>query len=163
MNPGENGLFGNRNRFLYFELVKFDYYFYLIVKTFYIISPFVIKFVFEVVISWAQSSLRSHTFVAGWLDFIAYQPCRLFNIKSYFAHCEIVSIIVHSNCFICTQLNCFNISYLHKVKRVKCFIWSIDRILTPSLGGPGSNGNEGFLLLPQSSRTIASSSDGLVS
>ena len=46
-------------------------------------------------------------------------------------------------------------------------IWPIDRTIscatTPGLGEPGSNGNEGVLYIPESSRTGASQSDGLMS
>ena len=45
-------------------------------------------------------------------------------------------------------------------------IWSIDRTLlgatTPGQSGLESNGNEGVLHIPQSSKTGASSSDGFV-
>ena len=56
---------------------------------------------------------------------------------------------------------------LHTVKWFNSSIWPIDGTLTgvttQSLSGPGSNGNEEVLHIPQSSRTEDSPSDGLMS
>ena len=52
-------------------------------------------------------------------------------------------------------------------KWVISFIWHIDRTLkdttNPDQSGPESNGNEGILHIPQSSKAEASPSNGLVS
>ena len=53
-------------------------------------------------------------------------------------------------------------------KKLNSSIWPIDETqtvyyTTPVQSGPGSNGNEGVLNIPQSSRTGVSSSNGLVS
>ena len=46
---------------------------------------------------------------------------------------------------------------------IKIVLLLIDRILTPSWSGPGSNSNEEVLHIPLSFRTGASRSDGLAS
>ena len=59
--------------------------------------------------------------------------------------------------------NLTSVIFLHTV----CSIWSIDRTLssatTPGQSGPGSNGNEGVLHIPQISKAEAPPSDGLMS
>ena len=64
---------------------------------------------------------------------------------------------------IALQQKQFNIICLHTF----CSIWPIDRILsgasTPGESGPGGNGNEGVLHIPQISKNGASLSDGLMS
>ena len=56
---------------------------------------------------------------------------------------------------------------MHTVKELNSSIWSKDGNLigttTPSQSGHGSNDNEGALHIPQSFRTEALASDGLVS
>ena len=56
---------------------------------------------------------------------------------------------------------------LHTVKWSNSFIWPIVRTLSgatiPGWSEPGSNGNEGVLHIPQSSRNGASSADGFMS
>ena len=80
--------------------------------------------------------------------------------------------------FVCTQVNDsttlfltiqFSINHFwHSVSMSNSSIWPIDRTLsgatTPGQGGPGSNGNDGVLCIPQSSSvTRASLSDYLMS
>ena len=81
--------------------------------------------------------------------------------------------------FICSRLNgskycCviqaiqFSISHLFThCKKSNSFIWPINKTLsgttTPGQSWPGSNGNEGALHIPQSSRTESSPSDCLMS
>ena len=71
-------------------------------------------------------------------------------------------VILRTQSFVHTQLNGFKYR-----KWLDITIWLIDVTLTGTtpLGqsGPGSNENEGVLHIPQSSRTGASPSNGLVS
>ena len=62
--------------------------------------------------------------------------------------------------FVCTQLNGFNYT-----KWLQSSIWSIDETLTgittSGQSGPGSNGNDEVLHIPQNSRTWAFLSDAV--
>ena len=117
-------------------------------------------------------------------------PCRLSNAKFSlyeWAHADIDMIcvrIVCRNCyfemnqslFVCTQLIGFNYCCLTQIilsnnnnprKRLNSSIWPINRTLkgTTNLGQsePGSNGNEGVVLILLITRPGASALNGLVS
>ena len=81
-------------------------------------------------------------------------------------------ILKQTRALFCKQLNWFQVLLYsnHNLTSVilfaHCSIWPIDRNLsgatTPGQSGPGSNGNEGVLHIPQSSKARASPLDGLM-
>ena len=67
---------------------------------------------------------------------------------------------------LCNINNSTSVICLHTVKWLNSSIWAIDGTLTDTTtsgqSGPGSNGNEGVLYIPQRTKTEPSPSDRLV-